>query len=77
VFEERTDLVDSLHVQCLDVWETVGCRKIRRIRLINIYNRARVQGGGYTIDHIDLSRLIEGRTILVGDFNARSPTWDL
>ena len=76
VFEERTDLVDSPHVQCLDVWETVGRRKIRRTRLINIYNRARVQGGGYTIDHIDLSRLIEGRTILIGDFNARSPTWD-
>lgn len=76
VFEERTDLVDSPHVQCLDVWETVGRRKMRRTRLINIYNRARVQGGGYTIDHIDLSSLIEGRTILIGDFNARSPTWD-
>jgi hypothetical protein len=74
VFEGRTDLVDSPHVQCLDVWETVGRRKIRHIRLINIYNRARVQGGGYTIDHIDLSRLIEGRTILAGDFNACSPT---
>jgi hypothetical protein len=36
-----------------------------------------VQRGGYTIDHVDLSQLIEGRTILVGDFNARSPAWDL
>jgi len=35
-----------------------------------------VQCGGYTIDHVDLSQLIEGRTILVGDFNARSPAWD-
>lgn len=51
-------------------------RKTRRTRLINIYNRARVQGGGYTIDHIDVSRLIIGRTILAGDFNARSPAWD-
>jgi hypothetical protein len=76
VFEERTDLVDSPHMQCLDVRETVGRRKMRRTRLINIYNRARVQGGGYTIDHIDLSRLIEGRTVLAGDFNALSPTWD-
>ena len=57
VFEESTDLVDSPHVRCLDVWETVGRRKMRRTRLIDIYNRARVQGGGYTIDHIDLSRL--------------------
>ena len=76
VFEERTDLVDSCHVQCLDIWETVNRRKTRRTRLINIYNRARIQGGGYMMDHIDLARLIVGRTILAGDFNARSPAWD-
>jgi hypothetical protein len=46
IFEERTDLVDSPHVQCLDIWETVKRRETRRTRLINIYNRARVQGGG-------------------------------
>jgi hypothetical protein len=60
----------------LDVWETVNRRKVRRTRLINIYNKARVEGGGYTIDHTDLSQLIEGRTILAGDFNARRPAWD-
>ena len=49
---------------------------MRRTRLINIYNKARVEGGGYTMDHIDWSRLIVGRTILAGDFNARSPAWD-
>ena len=76
VLEERTDLVDSPHVQCLDVWETTNRKKVRKTRLINIYNRARVQGGGYTIDHIDMSRLIDSRTILTGDFNARSPVWD-
>jgi hypothetical protein len=76
VFEERTDLVNSPHVQCLDVWETSDRRKVRRTRLINIYNKARVQSGGYKIDHIDPSRLIKGRTILEGDFNAHSPAWD-
>jgi hypothetical protein len=76
VFEERTDLVDSPYVQCLDVWETKNHKKVRKTRLINIYNRARVQGGGYMIDHMDTSRLIEGRTILAADFNARSPAWD-
>jgi hypothetical protein len=76
IFKERIDLVNSPRVQCLDVWETVNRGKVRRTRLINIYNKARVQGGGYTIDHIDVSRLIEGRTILAGDFNARSPAWD-
>lgn len=76
VFEERTDLVDSPHVQCLDVWETMNRKKIRKTRLINIYNRARAQGGGHAIDHMNMSRLTEGRTILAGDFNARSPAWD-
>ena len=45
--------------------------------LINIYNRAQVPGGGYIIDHMDTSRLIEGRTVLASDFNACSPVWDL
>jgi hypothetical protein len=76
VFEERTDLAGGPHVQCLDVWETVHRRKVRRTRLVNVYNQARVKGGGHTIDHVDLSRLIVGRTILAGDFNARSPAWD-
>jgi hypothetical protein len=76
VFEERTDLVDNPHVQCLDVWETTNRKKVRKTRLINIYNRARVQGGGYTIDHMDIARLVDSRTILAGDFNARSPAWD-
>ena len=70
VFEERTDLAEGPHVQCLDVWETVHRRKIRCTRLV-----ARVKGGGHTIDHVDLSRLIVSRTVLAGDFNARSPAW--
>jgi hypothetical protein len=76
VFEERTDLAGGPHVQCLDVWETVHRRKVRSTRLINVYNKAGVGGGRYTIDHVSLSRLIIGRTILAGDFNARSPAWD-
>lgn len=49
---------------------------VRRTRLINVYNKARAQGGEYTLDRLDLSHLITGRTILAGDFNARSPLWD-
>jgi hypothetical protein len=56
--------------------ETANRRKMRRTRLVNICNRAKVQGGGYTIDHVDLSQLIVGRTIPAGDFHARSPAWD-
>jgi hypothetical protein len=73
VFEERTDLISSPYVQCLDIWETQHRRKVRCTRLINIYNKARMEEGGYTINRINLSRLIKGRTILAGDFNARSP----
>jgi ribonuclease HI len=76
IFEERTDLINSPYIQCLDIWETQHRRKVRCTRLINIYNKARMEEGGYTIDRINLSRLIEGRTILAGDFNARSPAWD-
>lgn len=49
---------------------------MRRTRIVNIYNRAKAEGGGYAINRIDLGRLIHGRTILAGDFNARSPLWD-
>jgi hypothetical protein len=42
MFKERTDLMDNPHVQCLDVWDTVRRRKVRRTSLINIYNKARV-----------------------------------
>ena len=76
VSEERTDLAEGSHVQCLDVWETVHRRKIRSTLLIKIYNKAMVEGGGYAIDYADLSRFIVGRTILAGDFNARIPAWD-
>lgn len=76
VFEEKTDLVSSPYVQCLDVWETERRRKVRRTRLVNIYNRAHMDGGGYAMDSMNWRRVIEGRTILAGDFDARSPAWD-
>jgi hypothetical protein len=76
VFEERTDLIDHPCMQCLDVWETHERQKVRRTRIANIYNRARVEGGGYAINRIDLGQLRHGRTILGGNFNARSPLWD-
>jgi hypothetical protein len=76
VFEERTDLISNAYVQCLDVQETRQRIKTRRTRLINVYSRARIGNGGYAIDRIDLAQLLKGRTILAGDFNARSLAWD-
>ncbi|KAI7702346.1 hypothetical protein KC353_g14803, partial [Hortaea werneckii] len=35
-----------------------------------------MDGGGYAINRIDFRQLIQGRTILAGDFNSRSPAWD-
>jgi hypothetical protein len=75
--EEQTDLLDIPHVRSLDVWETTDRSKVRRTRLINIYNKTRVHSDGNTIDHIELPPLICGRTMLAGDFHARSPAWDL
>lgn len=76
IFEERTDLIDHPCVQCLDIWETQRRQKVRMTRVVNIYNRARMNGGGYAINRIDFRQLIQGRTILAGDFNSRSPAWD-
>jgi hypothetical protein len=76
IFKERTDLRDHPYVQCLDVWEPRERQKVRRTRIINIYNRARVEDGGYAINRVDLGQLKQRRTILAGDFNARSPLWD-
>jgi hypothetical protein len=36
-----------------------------------------MEGVRYAMNCIDLGQLIYGRTILAGDFNARSPLWDL
>jgi hypothetical protein len=40
------------------------------MKVINIYNKARMEDGGYTIDCTDLLKLIEGNPVLTGDFNA-------
>lgn len=76
VFEERTDLIDHPCVQCLDVWETHERQKVWKTKIIDIYNSARTEASGYAISRIDFRRLIQGRTILAGDFSVRSRLWD-
>lgn len=39
--------------------------------------RARVEGAAYNIDHVDLSKLINGITTFACDFNNRSPARDM
>lgn len=74
VFEKRTDLVVSPHVQCLDICETVDRRKARRIRLINVYNKAEVQGGD-TRSTTSTAHHSSRAEPSFSDF-ARSPAWD-
>jgi hypothetical protein len=70
VFEERTELIDNPCEKCQDIWETQGRQKVRKTRIVNIYNRALRE------TCIDFRELMQGRTILAGDFNCRSAVWD-
>lgn len=77
--EHRTDLVNSTHAQCLDVWERHKGQKTQRTRLVNVYDqRIRPEQGAAfrAISKLSWSHIITRRTILAGDFNARSPRWD-
>src|SRR4029077_6864748 len=38
ILEHRTDLINSTHIQCLDIWDVVRGAKSWKTRLVNIYN---------------------------------------
>jgi len=83
ILEHRTDLINSTHIQCLDIWDTHAHAqegtKIRRTRLVNIYDQRVQQENAPSyraIEKAQWSDIITRRTILAGDFNARSPSWD-
>jgi hypothetical protein len=82
--ENRTDLVDHLYLQALDIWEVLIISKHapRRIRIVNCYDvwvraSCRWQGSSprqhQAIEDADWGSLIVGRCLLVGDFNTHSP----
>ena len=78
ILEHRTDLINSTHIQCLDIWDVFRGAKARKTRLVNIYDQ-RIQGSSSSyraLQHIQWADIITRRTILAGDFNARSPRWD-
>jgi len=85
--EVRSDLVNHPYFLAIDIWELhpQTRAKIRRTRLINSYDNKIGPGTVYqgdidsnrrAIDDIDWEPLIQGRTILLGDFNAHSPIWN-
>lgn len=87
ITESRSDLVNHPYLLAIDVWELhpQSKRKMRKTRLINCYDN-RIGPNTTYIGDIDLNRraiedinwdlLIQGRTILFGDFNAHSPIWN-
>ena len=79
IWEERTDLVQHSHVQVLDIWELTDKReKQRRTRVVNVYDQnIRVEGRSTRpVREVQWGQILNGRVILLGDFNAKSPSWD-
>ena len=51
--------------------------KERHTRIINIYNQRRNNPYHYSLWSTDWNKVLAPRTILAGDFNSRSPNWDI
>ena len=85
VIENRSDLVNHPYFLVLDIWDLSKTKqKMRRTRLINCYDQKIGPGTAYqegetsrrAIQDIDWHLLIQGRVILLGDFNAHSYYWN-
>jgi hypothetical protein len=87
IVEARTDLIDHPYALALDIWDLHRDTraKKRRTRLINIYDNKIGLGTCYlsdsnrtwrAIEDISWNTLLQGRVVLLGDFNAHSPTWN-
>lgn len=84
--ETRSDLIDYPYIQVVDVWELDSQRKKKRkTRIVNVYDnwvgRDQVWQGyreekRRAIEDVDWQKIIEGRTVLTGDFNAHSTYWN-
>lgn len=84
--ETRSDLIDHPYLQVVDVWELKSQRKKkRRTRIVNIYDnwvgRDQIWQGDReekrrAIQDAEWETIIDGRTVLAGDFNAHSTYWN-
>jgi len=86
--EARTDLINHPYIMALDVWELEESPQRspkRRTRLVNCYDNwvggDCVWQGDSTqrrraIEDVNWVELIQGRTLLLGDFNAHSLLWN-
>ena len=80
IWEDRTDLIQHTHIQVMDIWElTEKGTKKQRTRVVNIYDQdiKDDQGQGTRpIRQVQWDKILQGRVILLGDFNAKSYYWD-
>ena len=86
IVEARTDLLDHPYLMAIDVWELNRAReKARRTRVINCYDNWLGMGHCWhgeserqrrALEDVQWEQVIEGRCLLVGDFNAHSPIWN-
>ena len=87
IIEARTDLINHPYAQALDIWDLhrKTRAKKRRTRLINVYDNRIGLGTCYkgtcnrsrrAIEDINWDSTIQGRVVLLGDFNAHSPVWN-
>src|SRR6267378_4077628 len=88
-FDLCTDLIDHPYIMVIDIWEldnSAQRKKTRRTRIINCYDNwigeNLVWQGESTrrrraSEDAKWEELLEGRTALVGDFNAHSQMWNL
>ena len=87
ITESRSDLVNHPYYMALDVWELhpKSKKKMRKTRLINCYDNkigpnttylGELDSNRRAIEDVNWNLLIQGRTILLGDFNAHSPIWN-
>jgi hypothetical protein len=84
MMEAYLDLVNHSYVLALDIWDLQPNtqKKARGTRLINCYNNRislnttyyrNIDSNKRAIDDINWENLIQGRAILLSDFNAYSP----
>ena len=86
IIEARTDLISHPYILVVDIWDLGRAQeRVRKTRVVNCYNnwiRASCcwQGGSprrrRAIEDVEWRQVIEGRCLLLGDFNAHSPLWN-
>ncbi|ODM20319.1 hypothetical protein SI65_03372 [Aspergillus cristatus] len=86
IVEARTDLLDHPYFMAMDVWELNRAQeKAQRTQIINCYDNWLGRGHCWhreserqrrALEDVQWDQVIEGRCLLVGDFNAHSPLWN-